>query len=106
MDATITKMGWTICMTSFPKWPPAKSANFIFSLISASKTHRDMILVSIPMFLMARNPLVPLLKLYDCWLTQKFKMAAIDPVKIIFPSHFQFQDKMLHRCIYHGIKCL
>ena len=63
-------------MTSFPKWPPAKSANFIFSLISASKTHRDMILVSIPMFLMARNPLVPLLKLYDCWLTQKFKMAA------------------------------
>ena len=51
--------------------------NYIFANNSVSIIDRDNILMSKPMFMLMRNPMITLTNLYDAWLTRTSKPAEI-----------------------------
>ena len=60
-------------LTPFLKWPPRKMANHIFAYNSASRVHRNEILVSTPMFLRVRNSIKALTSFCDFYLIHSLK---------------------------------
>ena len=60
VDAIKKKLGWTTCFGLFSKWPPSKSRNHILCHNLSSKAVRVTKLVSIHMFLGARNSIMPI----------------------------------------------
>ena len=83
VDAAVTKLGWTTCGTPFSKWPPSKLVELYFlSYNSVSNIIGDKILVSKPMFMGMRNPMITLKSPYESWLTQNSKWLPSKPAEI------------------------
>ena len=69
-DATITKLGWTTCVTSFYKW---MSKNPILPHNSAPIRDRIEILGSTPMFMLMSNLSMTFIKSFTYWLSHNSK---------------------------------
>ena len=62
--------------------------NYIFAYNSDSGIDRDKILLSKPMFMWMRNPMITLINLYDSWLTRNSKWLPSKPAKITLFSQW------------------
>ena len=98
MDATITKLGWTMCTVwcHFQNGLQQRLQNYVFAYNLCSNIHRDNILVSTPMFLRMRNPLVTLLNFYECWFTQNSIWLPLKPAETTFSLLWYIQAVWLH----------
>ena len=84
-DATITKLGWTTCVTSFYKW---MSENPILPHNSAPIRDRIEILGSTPMFMLMSKLSMTLMKSYAYWLTHNSEWLPLHSGYHIFaPMH-------------------
>ena len=90
-DATITKLGWTTCVTSFSKW---MSENPILAHNSVLIKDRNEILVSTPMFMIMINLSMTLTKSYAYWLTHNPKWLPLNKraSHICSCTHLFFQE--------------
>ena len=67
VDAIKKKLGWTTCFGLFSKWPPSKSGNHVLCHNFSSKAVRVTKLVSIHMFLGAKNLIIPIKNISVLW---------------------------------------
>ena len=67
VDAIKKKLWWTTCFGPFSKWPPSKSGNHVLCHNLSSKAVRVTKLMSMHMFLGARNLIMPIKNVSGLW---------------------------------------
>ena len=92
-----------VCRPSWiSKWLPAKLVkNHVFGHNWTSRADRDVFLISVPMFLGTRNPLVPTKSIYvyrPSWISKWLPICNFYLVAFCLSAHLETQLKTVHPC--------
>ena len=79
--------------------------NYIFASNSVYRRDRDKILVSKPMLVWMRNPMITLINPYDSWLTRNSKWLPSQPAKITLISQWAQYWQYTPHAPARNVKC-